>query len=118
MFNAAMRGGLARRMGRPPSDLTALPAPPRAGASRLNFMISMSLLSFRAIDFATGMLRAKDRAYPPLPAGTEPRRNTMTSKVEMMETMIPKGHTIRIQDGKGLDLTVVTGSLWVTYESE
>ena len=42
----------------------------------------------------------------------------MTSKVEMMETTIPKGRTVRIQDGKGLDLTVVTGSLWVTYEHD
>jgi len=42
----------------------------------------------------------------------------MTSKVEMMETTIPKGHTVRIQDGKGLDLTVVAGSLWVTCEHD
>ena len=42
----------------------------------------------------------------------------MTSKVDMMETKIPKGRTVRIQDGKGLDLTVVAGSLWVTYEDD
>src|SRR5512134_3067628 len=40
----------------------------------------------------------------------------MNSKVEMMETTIPNGRTVRIQDGKGLDLQVVTGCLWVTYE--
>jgi Protein of unknown function (DUF2917) len=42
----------------------------------------------------------------------------MTSKVEMMETTIPKGRTVRIQDGKGLDLTVLAGSLWVTHEHD
>lgn len=42
----------------------------------------------------------------------------MTSKVEMMETTIPKGRTVRIQDGKGLELKVVTGSLWVTCEHD
>ena len=42
----------------------------------------------------------------------------MTNKVEMMETTIPKGRTLRIQDGKGLDLTVVAGSLWVTHEHD
>ena len=42
----------------------------------------------------------------------------MTNKVEMMETTIPKGRTLRIQDGKGLDLTVVAGKLWVTYEHD
>src|SRR5262245_23494315 len=42
----------------------------------------------------------------------------MTNKVEMMETTIPKGRTLRIQDGKGLDLTVVLGSLWVTHEGD
>jgi hypothetical protein len=38
--------------------------------------------------------------------------------VEMMETTIQKGRTMRIQDGKGLDLTVVTGTLWVTHEHD
>jgi Protein of unknown function (DUF2917) len=42
----------------------------------------------------------------------------MTSKVDMMETKIPKGRTVRIQDGMGLDLMVVAGSLWVTYEDD
>src|SRR5262245_7513651 len=64
------------------------------------------------------MLRAKDGTYPPIPAGTEQRRDAMTGKVEMMETTIPKRRTVRIQDGKGLDLTVVAGSLWVTHENE
>jgi hypothetical protein len=36
----------------------------------------------------------------------------------MMETAIPKGRTLRIQDGKDLELKVVTGSLWVTYQDE
>jgi hypothetical protein len=41
----------------------------------------------------------------------------MSSKTEMMQTAIAKGRTVHIQDGKGLELTVVTGSLWVTYEN-
>ena len=31
---------------------------------------------------------------------------------------IPKGRTLRIQDGKGLELNVVAGCLWVTYEHD
>jgi len=42
----------------------------------------------------------------------------MNSKTEMMQTAIPKGRTVRIQDGKGLELTAVTGTLWVTYEND
>ena len=42
----------------------------------------------------------------------------MERTTEMMETAIPKGRTLRIQDGKGLELKVVTGSLWVTYQDE
>ena len=42
----------------------------------------------------------------------------MNSKTEMMQTAIAKGRTVRIQDGKGLELTVVTGTLWVTYEND
>ena len=42
----------------------------------------------------------------------------MTSQVDAMETTIPKGRTLRIQDGKGLELNVVAGCLWVTYEHD
>jgi hypothetical protein len=42
----------------------------------------------------------------------------MSTKVDMMETTIRKGRTLHIQNGKDLDLTVVTGSLWVTYEHD
>jgi hypothetical protein len=42
----------------------------------------------------------------------------MNSKTEMMQTAITKGRTVHIQDGKGLALTVVTGTLWVTYEND
>jgi hypothetical protein len=42
----------------------------------------------------------------------------MTSQVDTMETTIPKGRTLRIQDGKGLELSVVAGCLWVTYEHD
>jgi hypothetical protein len=37
---------------------------------------------------------------------------------DTMETRIPKGRTLRIQDGKGLELKVMSGSLWVTYEHD
>lgn len=42
----------------------------------------------------------------------------MMSKVKLMETTIPNGCTVSIQNGKGLDLTVLTGFLWVTYEND
>lgn len=42
----------------------------------------------------------------------------MERTAKTMETMIPKGRTLRIQDGKGLELKVVSGSLWVTYEDD
>jgi hypothetical protein len=35
----------------------------------------------------------------------------MQSKRDTMETRIPKGRTLRIQDGKGLELSVVAGRL-------
>jgi hypothetical protein len=42
----------------------------------------------------------------------------MESKRDMMETRIPRGRTLRIQDGKGLELNVVAGCLWVTHEHD
>lgn len=42
----------------------------------------------------------------------------MTSQVDAMETTIPKGRTLRIQDGMGLDLQVAGGCLWATYEHD
>jgi hypothetical protein len=42
----------------------------------------------------------------------------MNSKTEMMQTAIAKGRTVHIQDGRGLELTVVTGAVWVTYEND
>jgi hypothetical protein len=42
----------------------------------------------------------------------------MNRRADMMQTAIAKGRTVRIQDGKGLELTVVTGTLWVTYEND
>lgn len=38
--------------------------------------------------------------------------------INVIETTIPKGRTLRIQDGKGLELNVVTGSLWVTQAGD
>jgi hypothetical protein len=42
----------------------------------------------------------------------------MESKRATMETRIPKGRTLRIQDGKGLELSVVAGCVWVKSEHE
>ena len=42
----------------------------------------------------------------------------MNTKTEMMQTAIAKGRTVRIQDGKGFELTAVTGTLWITYEND
>ena len=42
----------------------------------------------------------------------------MNTKTEMMQTTIAKGRTVRIQDGKGFELTAVTGTLWITYEND
>jgi hypothetical protein len=42
----------------------------------------------------------------------------MESKLDVMETTIAKGRTLRIQDGKGFDLEVVAGCLWITYEHD
>ena len=42
----------------------------------------------------------------------------MESKVNTMETTIPRGRTLRIQDGKGFDLEVIAGRLWVTQEND
>jgi len=42
----------------------------------------------------------------------------MERTTDVMETTIPKGRTLRIRDGKGLELKVVTGSLWLTYEND
>lgn len=42
----------------------------------------------------------------------------MEHTIEMIETTIPKGRTLRIQDGKGLALKVVAGRLWVTQAGD
>jgi hypothetical protein len=42
----------------------------------------------------------------------------MESMLDVMETTIPRGRTLRIRDGKGLDLKVVAGCLWVTQEGD
>lgn len=42
----------------------------------------------------------------------------MTSQTDVMETTIPKGRTLRIRDGMGLDLQVAGGCLWITYEHD
>jgi hypothetical protein len=51
--------------------------------------------------------------------GTEPKeRHAMESMLDVMETTIPRGRTLRIQDGKGFDLKVVAGCLWVTQDGD
>ena len=42
----------------------------------------------------------------------------MESMLDVMETTIPRGRTLRIQDGKGFDLEAVAGCLWVTQEGD
>ena len=42
----------------------------------------------------------------------------MSTYTELMETTIPKGRTVRIQDAAGVELTVAAGCLWVTYEND
>ena len=42
----------------------------------------------------------------------------MEREFEVMETTIRAGRTLRIRDGKSLELKVVTGCLWVTYEDD
>jgi hypothetical protein len=53
-----------------------------------------------------------------MPAASNRRRNAMESMLDVMETTIPRGRTLRIQDGKGFDLKVVVGCLWVTQEGD
>jgi Protein of unknown function (DUF2917) len=42
----------------------------------------------------------------------------MERTIETMETTIPQGHTLRIQDGMGVELSAVDGCLWVTYQDD
>ena len=42
----------------------------------------------------------------------------MESTLQVIETTIPKGRTLRIEAGKGFDLQVVAGCLWVTQEDD
>ncbi len=42
----------------------------------------------------------------------------MERMLDVMETTIPRGRTLRIQDGQGFDLEVVTGCLWITQEGD
>jgi len=42
----------------------------------------------------------------------------MERTTDVMETTIPKGRTLRIRDGKGLEIKVVTGTLWVVNEND
>jgi hypothetical protein len=42
----------------------------------------------------------------------------MERTTDTMEMTVPKGRTLRIQDGKGLEVQVLSGTLWVTYEND
>jgi hypothetical protein len=42
----------------------------------------------------------------------------MERMIETLETVIPLGQTLRIQDGKGIALQVVTGCLWITQDQD
>ena len=42
----------------------------------------------------------------------------MERMMQTMEMTVPQGRTLRIQDGKGLDLHVVAGRLWVAQADD
>jgi Protein of unknown function (DUF2917) len=42
----------------------------------------------------------------------------MASTTETMEATIPQGRTLRIQNGKGVELRPAQGCIWVTHEGE
>ena len=42
----------------------------------------------------------------------------MERTTDTLEMTIPKGRTLRIQDGKGLELEVIAGTLWVAHEHD
>jgi hypothetical protein len=42
----------------------------------------------------------------------------METRLDVIETTIPRGRTLRIQDGKGFDLKIVAGCLWVTQDGD
>jgi Protein of unknown function (DUF2917) len=42
----------------------------------------------------------------------------METKFDVMETTIPKGRTLQIQDGKNFEVRVVAGQLWITQERD
>jgi hypothetical protein len=42
----------------------------------------------------------------------------MERTTDAMETTLPQGRTLRIVDGKGLELEVVMGCLWVVHEND
>jgi hypothetical protein len=42
----------------------------------------------------------------------------MDRNTNKLETTIPQGRTLRIQDGKGVELEVVAGCLWITQDED
>jgi hypothetical protein len=42
----------------------------------------------------------------------------MERMLEAIDTTIPRGRTLRIRDGKGFDLQVAAGCLWVTQHGD
>lgn len=42
----------------------------------------------------------------------------MDRTIDTMEMTLPPRQTLRIQDGKGVELHAVAGCLWVTYEND
>ncbi len=84
-----------------------------------NILISSGFTSAMRLFSAAGTRDAKEGAWPPAPGRQRTKGETpWKAKFEVMETTIPKGRTLRIQDGKGFDLKVVAGCLWVTYEHD
>jgi Protein of unknown function (DUF2917) len=74
-------------------------------------------LALSHIFVETGTAHAKDQAWPPEPAAPNRRRDAM-ERNNMMETTIPQGRTLHIQDGKSFELKVVAGCLWITQEND
>ena len=42
----------------------------------------------------------------------------MERMMQTVEMTVPQGRTLRVQDGKGLDLHVVAGRLWITQAED
>jgi len=65
-----------------------------------------------------GTAYAKDPAWPPKPVAPSRRRNAPERTIDRMETTLPQGRALRIQDGQHVELKVVAGCLGVTQDQD